>query len=129
MQNDLRLQIKKGDFLAIALVILLAMAVAWVFLPLRGESGGTLQVYLDGKPVHEMPLSVDAEYVISDAYENTIAVQNGRAAIIRSDCPGEDCVHSGWISAVGRSIVCLPNRVELRITGADSDVDFVVGVM
>ena len=76
-----------------------------------------------------MPLSENAEYVIRSEFENIIAVQDGRAAIIRSDCPGEDCVHSGWISAAGRSIVCLPNRAEVRIVGKVSDVDFVVGVM
>ncbi|MBQ8917117.1 MAG: NusG domain II-containing protein, partial [Oscillospiraceae bacterium] len=49
-----------------------------------------------------------------------------RACIAQSTCPGEDCVHSGWISSPGRSVVCLPNRVEIRITGS-SEVDFVVG--
>ena len=48
-------------------------------------------------------------------------------AITGSDCPGEDCVHSGWIKASGRSIVCLPNKVEIRIVGQSDDVDFVVG--
>jgi len=46
--------------------------------------------------------------------------------IAESTCPGNDCVHSGKIHSAGRSIVCLPNRVEIRITG-ESDVDYVVG--
>ena len=56
----------------------------------------------------------------------TVVIRDGRAAILESDCPGGDCIHSGWISQPGRSIVCLPNRVELRIAG-QGDVDFVVG--
>ena len=129
MQNELRIKMQKGDFWAIALVILLALAVAWIFLPAGADSGGTVQLYLDGKRIHEMPLSENDEYVLHGEYENVVSVQDGRAAIIQSDCPGEDCVHSGWISAEGRSIVCLPNRAEVRIVDRVSDVDFVVGVM
>lgn len=128
MQADLRLKLQRGDFWVIALVILLALAVAWIFLP-SDQEGGTVQLYLDGDLIHEMPLSENDEYVLAGEYENTIAVQDGRAAIIESNCPGEDCVHSGWISAASRSIVCLPNRAEVRIVGAADEVDFVVGVM
>ena len=53
---------------------------------------------------------------------------DGKAAILESTCPGEDCVHSGWISQTGRSVVCLPNRAEVRIEGVSGadDVDAVV---
>ena len=82
-------------------------------------------VYQDGQRIKELSLSEDAEFVVEGAYTNKIVVENGRAAITESDCPGTDCVHSGWIHEVGRSIVCLPNRVEIRLEGA-SEVDFVV---
>ena len=39
----------------------------------------------------------------------------------------EDCVGCGWSNATGRSIVCLPNGLEIRIVSGQSDVDFVVG--
>ena len=65
------------------------------------------------------------EFVVEGDYTNVISVEDGKAAIIESDCPGADCVHSGWIHEPGRSIVCLPNRVEIRMEGA-SEVDFVV---
>ena len=70
-------------------------------------------------------LDSDTEVVIEGEYENVVTVKDGKVAITKSDCPGTDCVHSGWIHESGRSIVCLPNRVELRIEGA-SEVDFVV---
>ena len=70
-------------------------------------------------------LNTDAEFEVSGEYVNRIVVRDGRVCIEDSDCPGSDCVHSGWIDKGGRSIVCLPNRVEIRISG-ESDVDFVV---
>jgi len=56
-----------------------------------------------------------------------VTVKNGKIAVTHSDCPGKDCVGCGWQSQSGRSLVCLPNRMEIRIVTAKSDVDFVVG--
>jgi hypothetical protein len=57
---------------------------------------------------------------------HTVTVQDGRVAVTASDCPGSDCVHSGWAKDAGRAIICLPNRMEIRLTGS-SDVDVIVG--
>ena len=118
---------RRGDLLAIALVAVLALAVFAAFLP-RGSApeNALVQILQDSQLVHELPLDTDAQIEISGEYTNTIRIEGGRVSIAASDCPGEDCVHSGWISDPGRSIVCLPNRVEVRIAGT-SDVDFVVG--
>ena len=89
------------------------------------EEGSRVVVYEDGKVIREIPLTEETEFVVEGLYTNKIAVRDGKAAVIESDCPGGDCMHSGWISESGRSIVCLPNRVEVRIEG-ESDVDFVV---
>ena len=122
-----RLTFRKGDLLAIVLVLVLAAAVALFFVPNRGTTENAMvQIYRDGKLMQELSLESDQSILITGEYENTVVIRNGRACIGQSNCPGEDCVHSGWISSPGRSVVCLPNRVEIRITGS-SEVDFVVG--
>ena len=89
--------------------------------------GNRVIVYEEGKKVYEMSLNKNEEITIENRYRNKIVVQDGKAAILESDCPGMDCVHSGWISGKGLSLVCLPNRVEIRIEGEmDSEVDFIV---
>ena len=88
---------------------------------------------------------VDVEFVVDDATRsdpaflaqilaaaaekgaNTITVCDGKISFSDSDCPGQDCVHSGSIGSTGRSLVCLPNAVEIRVVSGESDVDFVVG--
>lgn len=123
-QNRLRFQ--KGDILAIAAVVLLAAAVFLCFLPSR-DPAGAVEIYQNGKLVQTLPLTVDRELTVTGDYTNTVTVRDGAVAITHSDCPGEDCVGCGWLSSPGRSIVCLPNAVELRLVGMDGDVDFVVG--
>ena len=84
-------------------------------------------MYLNGQRVETLILSKDQVFTITGQYSNTITVKDGRIAITASDCPGSDCVHSGWVSSSGRSIVCLPNGLEIRVIAQSGDVDFIVG--
>jgi len=51
--------------------------------------------------------------------------------VARSDCPTQDCVHTGTITRSGQSIVCLPARFILRLEGGTAldpgGVDMVLG--
>ena len=50
--------------------------------------------------------------------------------VAASDCPTQDCVHTGIIARSGQSIVCLPARIILRLEGgtaAPDGVDAVLG--
>lgn len=121
------LRFRKGDFLAIAIVAVLAVLVALCFLHKGSDSPVQAQIYQSGDLIMTVPLEEDASFTITGKYTNVITVADGRIAVSASDCPGEDCVHSGAIHSSGRSIVCLPNSVEIRVVNAQSDVDFVVG--
>ena len=120
-----KLNFRRGDLVVIASVLLLALLVAAMFIP-RGAQGAAVEIYRDGQLIHSLPLTEDRELTVSGQYQNTVSVKDGTVRITRSDCPGEDCVHSGSISRPGRSIVCLPNRVEIRISGS-AQVDIIAG--
>lgn len=127
MPDNAKLQFCKGDVLAIAAVLILAVTVLLCFLPGKEESSEQAVIYLNGEPIKTVDLTQDQTFSISDRYHNVIQVTNGKIAIIESNCPGQDCVHSGSISHSGRILVCLPNALEIRVISDDSDVDFVVG--
>jgi len=127
MQKSLRITFRRGDWFAIAAVLLMVVGSLAVFLPHSSTAqAATVQIYLNGGLIEELPITVDRELTISDDYTNIVCIRGGKVSISESDCPGADCVHSGWVSSPGRSIVCLPNRVEVRVVGTESDVDFVV---
>lgn len=127
MVQSEKLRFRKGDWLAIFLVTVLAAAILLCFLPGNKEGASCAEVYLSGKLVKTVDLSKDQTFVISDRYENVITVKDGAIFVEDADCPGRDCVHSGKIRSMGRILVCLPNGLEIRITAAGADVDFVVG--
>ena len=116
--------------MTIALVITAALGLMLV-LALTGAPEDNLRVQIrkDGEVIRELPLNTDAVISVEGDYTNTVVIRDGQVAITESSCPGEDCVHTGWIRRSGRSIVCLPNRLEVRITGGtpgEDDVDAVV---
>lgn len=123
MQTSVRF--RKGDFVAIGIVIAMILLVL-IFFPKGSEKAETVLIYQDGVLIAEYPLQEDAEFTVQGDYTNVVVISGGKAAVTESDCPGEDCVHTGWIYRSGRNIVCLPNRVEIRISGK-SDADIIVG--
>ena len=127
MPEKNKLHFCKGDYLAIGIVLLLAVAVILGFLPVQNTPAAHAQIYLNGRLHKTVLLDQDTTFAVTDQYTNKITVKNGAIAFVDSDCPGQDCVHSGSIRTTGRSLVCLPNRVEIRVIARTDDVDFVVG--
>ena len=127
-----KLTFGKGDLIAVAAVMLLAVGTLCAYMPWqKAGQTGVAQVYQQGELIRELPLDEDVTFTVGGEFENTISVSGGAVAFIESTCPGTDCVHLGAASAPGRTLVCLPNRVEIRIVpvdGQESDdgVDFVV---
>ena len=126
--KGMRLRFCIGDVLVIGFVVMLAILIGVVFWIKTGtEEGNLVVVYREGEKIQELSLDKNTEIFIENSYTNKLVVKDKKVAIVESDCPGMDCVHSGWISGKGRSLVCLPNRVEIRIEGeVDSEVDFIV---
>ena len=122
-----RLHFQKADILAIIAVVLLAVIVFALFLPQEDSSAGVAEIYQNGERIKKVSLEEDQTFTVAGKYNNTVTVRDGKIAVTESDCPGEDCVHCGWMDTVGTSVVCLPNGLEIRIVAGNSDVDFVVG--
>ena len=67
---------------------------------------------------------LEAEELVSVAGslgETTVAIQNGRAAIVSSPCSGQTCVAAGGLYKNGQWTACLPNRVFILIEGAKGE--------
>ena len=111
------LTFRKGDWLAVAAVVLAAVLTAVLLLPtLKANSGDFARIYRNGELIREVPLSVDQTFRIRGDYTNTVTVRDGQIAVTHSDCPTNDCVRQGWRQD-GGSIICLPNGVEIRLSG------------
>ena len=124
-----RLTFRRGDAVVIAAILAAAIALTAAFvLSARRGAAASVEIRQNGEVLAVLPLDEDAEFTVGGAYTNVIEVRGGEVFVAASDCPGRDCVHSGAVSAAGRSLVCLPNRVEVRITADVPDENAVDGV-
>ena len=72
---------------------------------------------MDGKISGRYSLSEDREITIGEG--NTCAIKDGRVSMTDANCPDRTCVHTRAIDASGGTIICLPNRVILRIVNGE----------
>lgn len=128
----MRLSVKfnRYDALVVLLILLLAAALFIRQLP-REEDGGalTLTVTSDGVILEEAPLSaMEGEHRYqSGGYTVVVSVEDGRVRVVSSDCPNRDCVHTAAISRAGQSIVCLPARLSVTLSGENTSYDLIAG--
>lgn len=124
-----RLTFRRGDAVVIAVILAASIALTAAFvLSARRGAAASVEIRQNGEVLAVLPLDEDAEFTVGGAYTNVIEVRGSEVFFAESDCPGQDCVHSGAVSAAGRSLVCLPNRVEVRITADVPDENAVDGV-
>ena len=118
--------IKKADIILIAAMIIIGVwfSAALVF----GKSEGqALKVTVAGKVYGTYDTGTDTVIDIeSGTDKNTFEIKNGAVSMISSNCKGYDCVHEHSISRQGETIVCLPHKVVLEITGEEKEVDAIV---
>ena len=120
---------RKNDLFLIVGIVALAVLMLVLFIRSGTGSGEAMLEVTSGSSVFGIyPLSEDREISIGDT--NTAVIKDGQVYMAEADCPDKLCVDSKPISLWGQSIVCLPNRVVLKIIGEanrDDLPDAVVG--
>ena len=86
--------LKKGDFIIILSVLLLALISS--VLAFSQKSGKTVTLY-ENKTIK--------------LAGNTVEIKNGKVRVSSADCKNQICVNHKPISKKGESIICLPNKV------------------
>lgn len=115
-----------GDLFLVLGVLALAVV---LFLDPWGRatpgSAAEVVVEVNGREVLRLPLEEEGQYEL-DGFRGPFLfwVEDGGVRMVDSDCPDKLCVGMGRVSRPGQAVVCLPNRVTLRLEG-DGGVDAV----
>ncbi|MDO5549250.1 MAG: NusG domain II-containing protein [Eubacteriales bacterium] len=123
MKNKLGL--RPGDFLLFALILLGACAI-WIRFAMLQTDQVYGEIWQDGECVQRIELADSYRNTFTldgDSTEYTIEVDGKRMRFVDSQCPDHTCERTGWISRVGDTAVCLPNRVLIKIVRADGSSD------
>lgn len=116
--------LRKRDIILCIVLIAVGITcwlVMWFVLP----AGNTADVYIDGKMVQTIDITVDDAYEFStDRGSNTVVVESGKIRVSDADCPDKVCVDMGWKSRRGETITCLPHKLVIEIQGGgERDID------
>lgn len=115
---------KKNDFILIGVILVLAAA-GLLYMNLSQKTGDMVVVTVDGKVYKELPLNKDTTLHIEGVNgTNLLKIENGYADIIEATCNDSICVHAKKIKHNEETIVCLPNKVIVKVqSNSDSGLD------
>ena len=120
----------KYDILLLG-VLLAAGTFIFLFALFNGQGGTYVRVKVDGKITAEYSLKENRTVTLNGKNGiNVLVIENGEAYISEADCPDKLCVRQGKINMNGQSVICLPHKTVIEITGENkndkSNIDIIV---
>lgn len=114
-------RISKNDIIFIVILVVLVGGVAMFFSLRPQNAGAQVVVTVDGEEYGRYSLNEDTEVPIEleGVTTNLLIIKDGEADMTEADCPDKLCVHQKAISKNHETIVCLPNKVVVEITGSE----------
>jgi len=101
-------------------VLILVLFSAILLIPKK--KGENVEIYVDGRPKFVYPLNIERIIMVKGKLgESIVKIKRGRVRMEESACPLKLCVKQGYISKQGEEIICVPNRVVIRIIGGKLD--------
>jgi len=114
----------RNDLILAAVIVIMAAA-GLLLINLTKEQGNRLVVKIDGAETASYSLSENTSFEVRTGKNNeninVVVIENGKAYVSEADCPDGICKDYRPISYVGETIVCLPHKLVLEVTGERSD--------
>ncbi|SNX54706.1 NusG domain II-containing protein [Thermoanaerobacterium sp. RBIITD] len=119
---------KIGDKILIGVLIVTSIISGYfTYYKAFNRNGSKVIIEVNGTKYQELSLNIDKTITIHNGkHINIVEIKNGRVRMEEADCHDQICVKTGWIDKEGQQIVCLPNRVVVRVIGNKGEVDDVV---
>ena len=123
----------KGDKFLIVLIIFISFsAMGYIRLQALSKDEKYVSVQVNGEEIKRFIFDsklVGQTIPVETKYGyNLIEIGDEQVRVIEADCPDKIDVKQGYISKIGETIVCLPNKLVVEIKGIenDSDLDIIV---
>lgn len=122
------IELTKGDKLLIVFVIILSFfSMGYINRYAFSNVDKFISIQVNGKEIKKIifdsklvgtTIPIETEY----GY-NLVEIGEDRVRVIDASCPDKIDVMQGYISRVGETIVCLPNRMVIEIKGIKKDTE------
>ncbi|RQD73861.1 MAG: NusG domain II-containing protein [Candidatus Syntrophonatronum acetioxidans] len=113
------------DFLIWIGIAVLALGGIFYSEQMSAHSGEEVQITVNSEEYGVFSLREDRLLEVEGVNGITeVEISDGRVRVIHSACPDKICIYTGWVHRPNQTIVCLPNRVVVKIISeAQQDID------
>ena len=116
----------KGDRVLIVIVVILTLlSLGFIKRQAFSDENKFVSIQVNGREIKKIIFDknmVGKQIPIESEYGfNLIEIGDEKIRVIEADCPDKVDVKQGYISKIGETIICLPNRMVIEIKGNDRD--------
>ena len=110
--------VKKNDLYLVTFLIVISLLILFYNI-FSQKSGDTVIIYVNNEEYASLPLEEDNTVKINDT--NVLSIKNGEAFMTHATCPDHTCMKQAPLSSTERDIVCLPNKVVVKVIKKDKN--------
>jgi hypothetical protein len=109
--------LKIGDYIFIGL-ILIGFVIGLFLLRSSAIAGQTVSIFNENRELYRLLILEDRTIAVQgEIGETVVKIEHGKVWIESAPCPHQLCKNMGKISRSGEIIVCIPNKLIIRIEG------------
>lgn len=115
----------KSDIKLIVILGIIVLGI-FVFITITKEDGSIAEVYYEDEKILTIDLNIDSEYIVDGELGDVVLEVKDRKIRVKSEnSPRNICSKEGFIGDSSRTLICLPNKIVVKIVG-ESVIDGVV---
>jgi len=108
-----------ADKVLIGCLIVLSLA-SYPLVRRMTKAGNVVQIEVNGAVSTVAPLYTNQSFAAPGPLGNTnVVIQDGEVFVTESPCRNKICIRTGRIAHTGQLIVCVPNKVVVRVIGKE----------
>lgn len=102
--------------LLVIIVLLGVSVIAAVLMKFSGRNGSCAVIQC-GDSVFTVNLDEPGEFTLDECGDTVFEIADGKIHIKEAVCPDKICAETGFISSPGQSIICVPEKIVITISG------------
>lgn len=112
---------KKKDIFLVLIIIFVIIVLFVANNIINEKESESIEIYVDNKIYKTIQVNgkEELEIDIGDKYNN-VKIHDGGVEMTDASCPDKVCVNTGFISEASQRIVCMPNKVVIKIKTLDN---------
>lgn len=121
---------KKGDIIIYFFIGIFFFFGLNYVMNMKTVKGNNIEIYVDNQLKYVYPLQKEKRdyFVDTNLGGVNVQIENMKVRVTTSNSPLKICVKQGWISNVGDTIIGVPDRLLIKITGKSSEESEIDGI-